>query len=138
MGYNSQTQARVKRPWKIHPIWRGIGCVWLILLPILSFTGAKMTVQSGILPFQADLLTPARLPFLNFSFLPFPINFNLLINWLPWPPLVGADILLTGSYIFLGFGIMSVMYAFLYRFVGPPRTVFDDPRMVNMPRRRRR
>jgi hypothetical protein len=49
-----------------------------------------------------------------------------------------ADLILTASFIFLGFGVMSIAYAFLYRLMGPPRTVFDDPRMVNVPGRRRR
>ena len=24
-------------PWKVHPIWRGIGCIFLVIIPIISF-----------------------------------------------------------------------------------------------------
>ena len=25
------------RPWRVHPIWRGIGCVMIVLIPIISY-----------------------------------------------------------------------------------------------------
>jgi hypothetical protein len=30
-------QQRKPRPWRVHPIWRGIGCVMIILIPIMSY-----------------------------------------------------------------------------------------------------
>ncbi len=125
-----------KRPWKIHPIWRGFGCLWLIMLPLMSFAGAKLIVRSRALPLPNELLTRIRLPYLDYPWMSFPIDLNILINWLPERPLLAADVLIIAALIFLGFGIMSVAYSFLYRFFGPPRSVFDDPKYtVSNPRR---
>lgn len=29
-------------PWRVHPIWRGIGCLLLILIPIISYGLAEL------------------------------------------------------------------------------------------------
>jgi hypothetical protein len=40
MKYGPRITRRTNRsvfPWKIHPVWRGIGCILAILIPALSF-----------------------------------------------------------------------------------------------------
>lgn len=135
--YTSHVQTKDTRQWKVHPIWRGFGCLMLILLPIMSFAGAKIITQEQLLPFTPDLTAPVRLPYLDYSFLSFPIDMNVLIDWLPQPPLLISEVLMIGALIFLGFGALTVVYSFLYRSFGPPKSVFDDPRLVNPQRRRR-
>ena len=136
--YSSRPRGEEKRPWKIHPIWRGFGCVWLILLPIMAFAGAKLIVRSGILPMTGAVAGSVQLPYINYPFMSFPIDLNMLINWLPQPPLLYMDLLVFFALIFLGIGVMSVVYSFLYRLMGPPRTIFDDPRIVNVKPTKRR
>ena len=48
MGRYSATNFRRPKPRaeSPHPIWRGIGCMLMILVPILSFAFAELTVQS--------------------------------------------------------------------------------------------
>ena len=35
-------QTRKKPPPKIHPIWRGIGCMMLILIPVVAYAAANV------------------------------------------------------------------------------------------------
>lgn len=32
-------------PWRVHPIWRGIGCLLLILVPVIAFGLAEMLLD---------------------------------------------------------------------------------------------
>ena len=107
------------RPWLVHPIWRGIGLMFLFLFPILSYAGSVMLVR------------------LNFRH-----------GWLPLPPELKVSLLiahlgrvymadLLGAFVILivSFGVTTVLYAFIFRLAGPPRyTPWNLPPM----RRRRR
>ena len=134
-------QRREERPWKVHPVWRGIGFVWMILLPVMSYAGAWIMTRENFrnrwLPVTEELSQPIRLPVINWSFLSFPIDLNILIRWLPGQPLYYLDILFFLAFLFIGFGITSVIYAFLFRAMGPGRSPYDAPE-VEQERRRRR
>lgn len=141
--YTYQPRNQVKeRPWKIHPIWRGIGFIWILLVPILSYAAAwtftRENFKSGWLPLTEDLRNPIRLPVLDFSFLSFPLDFNILIRWIPGQPLYYADLLFFFGFVLIGFGLMSVVYAFLYRAMAPRRSPFEAPEVESQRRRRRR
>jgi len=88
-----------------HPIWRGIGCLLLILLPIIAFAGAKLLVQANRT--RRWIQIPAEL------------TGSFLI------PVVGrvyyADLAVTVGLIIIGFGIITVVYAIVYKFLGIPR-----------------
>lgn len=122
---------REERPWKVHPVWRGIGCIWMILVPILSYAGAwiftRQNFRNGWLPLTEELSRKISLPVYDFSFLTFPLDFNILVRWLPGQPLYNIDILFFVAFLFLGFGIFSVVYAWLYRTMTPGRSPFDAP-----------
>ena len=131
-----------ERPWTIHPIWRGIGCIWLILLPIMSYAGAWMFTRENLrnhwLPLNKSLTSQIRLPVIDWSFLSFPLDLNVLIRWIPGQPLYNSDILFFIAFLFLGIGIMSTVYAFLYRSMAPTRGPFEAPEVDSQRRRRRR
>ena len=132
-----------ERPWKIHPVWRGIGFVWMILVPVMSYAGAWIFTRENFknrwLPVTEELSKPFQLPVIDLPFLSFPLNFNILIRWLPGQPIYNIDILFFLAFLFLGFGFMSVMYAFLYRTMAPARSPFDAPEVERQhPRQRRR
>jgi hypothetical protein len=40
-------------------------------------------------------------------------------------------------FLFIGFGIMSILYAAIYRFIGPPRYSALDSKPIPAPKRRR-
>jgi hypothetical protein len=107
MGKYSRTylspQSRVPRA-SIHPVWRGIGCLLLVLVPIISFAAARLLVQE-----------------------------NLKTNWIEIPvelggsfflPEIGmvtyAELAMMLILVIIGFGLLTVLYAVVYSLLGPP------------------
>jgi len=142
MGRYSRIDRKRERPWKIHPVWRGIGCIWMVLVPVMSYAAAwsltRENFRSGWLPMTEDMVRQIRLPVYDFSFLSFPIDLNILIRWIPGQPLYYADILFFFGFLLLGFGLMSVVYAFMFRAIGPGRGPFEAPEVETVRRRKRR
>lgn len=143
MSRYNRFEKRDERPWKIHPIWRGIGCIWLILLPVMSYAGAwtftRENFKNNWLPLTDTLRKPLVLPVYDFPFLSFPLNFNILIRWIPGQPLYNVDALFFIGFLFLGFGIISVIYALMFRTLAPARGPFDAPEIErSRPVKRRR
>lgn len=99
-----------ERPWKIHPIWRGIGCILLILIPIISFLGAYLLVQEEII---RDLGIPYPIEFatvlLSFTFM----GTVYSVDWM--------TLIITGFLILLGFAVLMIFYSIVYSALGPPR-----------------
>ena len=129
MGFSSQQyrQKKDQRPWKIHPAWRGIGCVLLLLIPIMSWFGSEMFLQTNskvALPWQ--LTRVVAIPYTRVvpvDRIIAPVNHFFSANGLIFGQLFFTIIL-----TFIGFGIMGFLYAVLYRVVGPPRYgPFDVP-----------
>jgi hypothetical protein len=108
------------RPWQIHPIWRGIGCLLVILLPIIAYSGGVMLVRAN---------TEQRWVSLPGELLGF---FSL--------PAIGrvyyADLAATAALLILGFGVLTVVYSFVYRLFGPPRYSPLDAPMPKPPPKR--
>ena len=138
MGRFSMEKKREERPWKIHPIWRGIGFIWIILVIVMSYALAKilyqMNQQNGWLPVSPELarqivIKPYTLP----SGVTIP--FNAIVDIFPWGPHYYIELLFWLGLIFLGFGLLSIVYAFLYRSFGPPRNPYDA--VKDPPRRKR-
>jgi hypothetical protein len=110
-----------------HPVWRGIGCFIMLIVPALSLGFSTIMVEAA-LSMGVDL--PPGL--LGYPVMP-EILFRVpglvgILGWIQslnnlYAILVGAFVLI----LVLG-TIMSVVYAFIYRLVGPPRyNEFDAP-----------
>lgn len=41
-------QGRGPFPWRVHPIWRGIGCMLLIVIPIIAFGLAETLIAYAL------------------------------------------------------------------------------------------
>jgi hypothetical protein len=103
-----------------HVIWRGLGCLMMIIIPVISYAAATLTVDYGLshnwtIPYQ--LLGTPRLP---------SVFYDVDILWMVFGPLTKIQNL----YAYLGIGILymitlsgmiSVIYAFVYRILGPSR-----------------
>lgn len=102
-----------------HPVWRGIGCGLMILVPIISFTLASMTIpifiKQGWVP-QQLLFSPAIPTWLWYSPVVAQIVQDLFLR-----PNIFAIVLLAIIYIIILGGIFSVIYAIMYQTVAPPR-----------------
>jgi hypothetical protein len=129
MGFSAQKYRREheQRPWKIHPVWRGIGCALLILVLIMSWYGTKLFLQSNekiVLP--RELTRVVSIPYTHVS------GIDRLIgeinNYFSRTGFVFGQIFFTTIFAIIGFGVMSVIYAVMYKVAGPPRYgPFDVP-----------
>jgi hypothetical protein len=129
MGFSSQKYQREhqKRPWKVHPIWRGIGCALILLIPIMSWFGSTMFLESNqtiVLPWE--LTRVVAIPYTHIAELDRVI---VSINhYFADTGFVFGQIFFTIILSFIGFGILAFIYALMYRVAGPSRYgPFDVP-----------
>jgi hypothetical protein len=125
--YQMSRKPSFKRPYKVHPIWNGLGVILIIMTPVLGFSAAAVLLEYG----------PANgipLPYEMVGYPAFP-------DFLYGIPVIGALFAslsgIRGFYGLLVFGIvmslvisgiLSLVYSTLYRMIGPPRyTALDAP-----------
>ena len=71
----------------VHPAWSGIGCILIIIIPIISFMIAYYLVSAKI-PYHYIPLTPELANQVDLSkfgidgFDPFPLNYTLVITFI--------------------------------------------------------
>lgn len=138
MGFSSISSSRGRkreeRPWKIHPVWRGIGCALIILVPVMSWAGADIFME--IKPFfemPKELLVPVSIPPTPNAQLNLIVNFiNRLLSGVQY-----GHFFFTAVFSFLGFGVLTVIYGLFYRVAGPPRYSPFDAKPIPAPKRRR-
>jgi hypothetical protein len=126
-----QESQHVQGP-KIHPIWRGIGCVMLVLLPIIAYAAADTFFDS------AD-----RLVLFNSTIFP---SSGIVSRVLISIPLWGDTVLRVSIFhiVFmllfsiLAYLIFSFVYALIYRVTGPPKYGPTDAPPIPRSRRRRK
>lgn len=121
--FSSQSRMPDK-PWEIHPIWRGIGCLMMVIIPIMSYAGAVLLVrlnqENNWVPVPRELAQTITLPMIG----DIPNLFGVLI--------------VTVLLMIVGFGLLTILYSILYSIVGPPRYgPLDAPPERRRPRRRR-
>ncbi len=112
------------RPWKVHPIWRGIGCLMLIIIPIMSYAGSVLLVEANKihrwLPMPSDLMRNIRLPYLG-------VIKHLI-----------ANLLVTCVLMFIGFGVVMILYTIIYKISGPSSLSPVDAPPVHRIKRRKK
>ena len=113
-----------ERPWKIHPIWRGIGCLMMILIPIMAYAGAVVLVQAnleqGWLPMPRELIQTVALPLLGEV------------------KQFYAVVIVTALLMIIGFGVVTILYSLIYSAVGPPRLgPLDAPPVRRSPNKKK-
>lgn len=110
-----------------HEIWRGIGCLMMIIVPVISFAFGVTLIKYGIthgwsIPYQ--LLGLPTLPDFVFR------SSGLVAIVSPIARIENLYAYLTagGIIMILLSGLISMLYAFVYRFFGPPRWgPLDEP-----------
>lgn len=97
-----------RRPWSVHPIWRGIGCLIAVIGPFVAIAAAHlvldMNMEWGWYPVPVEFAAPFTLPGTGFS-----LNHFF------------ADLLLAGVFLLIGFAIIMIVYSIIYSVMGPPR-----------------
>ncbi|MFU8772438.1 MAG: hypothetical protein ACNA8H_08475 [Anaerolineales bacterium] len=93
------------RPWTVHPVWRGIGCVFMVVLPIMAYVISVILVRENFI--QQWVQIPRELA----------ISITI--------PNVGQiyllDILLALVLLVIGMALFTIIYSAIYRLFGPPR-----------------
>ena len=107
------------RPTPLHPIWRGIGCILWVIVPLLSYGLAVLVVgwvkPTGLIPYQL-LGNPQFSPSTyNLPVLGFIAQFISSLNDLAAISLFFIAMLLVLT------GLATTLYAVMYRWVGPAR-----------------
>lgn len=114
--YNRYDRQEIEeKPWEIHPVWRGIGFILIILIPILSYAGAVLFVEANAEQGWFVLPTEFEGP--------------------GWSPFLYAHLLIGVLFAVSGFGLMTIVYSFLYQIIGPPKY---GPMDAPPPKKRRR
>jgi hypothetical protein len=110
---------RDERKWKLHPIWRGIGCFVAILVPLASYAIAHLVIEANkvenwlFIPF--DLRGPTEFPYLF------------------------VKLLLAVVIAMVLFGLYTFIYVVVYRMVGPSKYgPMDSPPLSRRPRQNTR
>jgi hypothetical protein len=97
-------QSRIKRI-PIHPVWRGLGCLLIILIPIISFAAARLLVQAnseqGWIVIPDELAGAFSAPFVG------------VVTY--------TDLAVTMIVLIVFFGLATILYSMVYRLFGPPR-----------------
>jgi|SRR5215212_142825 len=117
--------SHVRRPEKprsvgVHPVMRGIGCIMIILVPILAYGSAVLLVNYGFSrgwPIPPDWYGPPTIHplLLKLQGLTPVWNFLRLQN-----NLIANVVFAVAITVVIG-GIMSIIYGYIYTLFGPPR-----------------
>ena len=119
-----RAEASAGRP---HPIWRGIGCLIILIVPVVSFAAAYLIAQIAI---------ASRWP-VPYELTGYPVVSPTLWKVAAFAPLWAFIQSQNNLYLILAFTVIiifllailvSIIYAFVYRFTGPPRYgPYDEP-----------
>ncbi|GAB4491726.1 MAG: hypothetical protein Fur0016_02280 [Anaerolineales bacterium] len=125
--YQTFQKKEFVRPYTIHPVWRGIGFLMMVLVPIMAGAAAVVLTDLGFQmkwPFMYELTGTIRLPDIFYSI---PVIRNIAV-WVSSIANLRAILLFFVLFLIVFSGILSVLYALLYRMFGPPRyTPLDAP-----------
>jgi hypothetical protein len=110
-----------------HPIWRGIGCLMIVIIPLMSYAGAVILVNYGLAhgwPFPPELIGYVQFPDWVWNA---PILPSLAAPIASFLNLFAVLITFFLIAVLLS-GIFSTLYAFLYRIAGPSKfSAVDAP-----------
>jgi hypothetical protein len=138
MGHSSRKYARKneERPWKVHPIWRGIGCFMAIIMPLMAWAGAELFLQTNTwVPLPPELSQRVLIPLSKQGTID--AVSSSINSFLSGLEVTYGKIFFTFVFLFLGYGVLSILYSIMYRIVGPPRYSELDARPMPAPKRRR-
>lgn len=123
MGRYRDTFAKKEKKAKgPHPIWRGIGCLLMIFVPVLSFVAAEVSMNDFFLPrgiLIRHLSFTIEVPEVVARYIP---DLAKSINRTSENPITFPTIwLLRALSLLVISGFFSVIYALMYRMVAPPK-----------------
>ena len=118
--YSVSSRRPSRRAEPIHAIWRGIGCLLILIVPVIAWLLAVATVKLAL---QNGWSLPYQL-------LGYPVIPDTLWKIAGAPPILAfiqrqenlyLILALTVVFIIMISGVLSLAYSFIYRLAGPPR-----------------
>jgi hypothetical protein len=104
---------------EVHPVMRGIGCILLVLVPILAYGTSVYLVDYGVSkgwPIPATWLGIINIPPLLQKL----AGLTVIWNFLQAQNNLTANLIFAFAVTILIFGILAIIYGFTYRLFGPP------------------
>jgi hypothetical protein len=119
--YDSLNRRRVSQPKPSgpHPIWNGIGCLMMLIIPVIALGFASITMDAAVAnrwPVPGQFFgywRPPELLYKSQILVP-------MLNAIARVPNLNGYAAFTGLYTIVLGGLLSVVYAVAYRFIGPP------------------
>ena len=122
MGKYSSHARQAPRPKRgvVHPVMRGIGCIMIVVVPILAYGLSVLLVNYGIS--QGWPIPPGWLGTATFH----PLLWRLsgvaaVLRFLQTQPNLIANVVFAIALTVVIGGVMSVIYGYIYTIFGPPR-----------------
>lgn len=117
-SYQKQ-QARVQRG-QVHPVMRGIGCILFVIVPILSYGVAVLLVNYGV---KSGWPIPPN--WLGFPTIP-PLLWRLgglqtVLTFIQAQNNLTANLVFAIAMVVVIFGVLSMIYGFMFKLLGPPQ-----------------
>lgn len=114
-----QKQKEKARRNEVHPVMRGIGCILIVLVPIIAYGTSTYVVDYGVghgWPIPATWLGIIDIPPLLQKL----AGLAVIWNFLRAQNNLTANLVFTVAFAILIFGILSIIYGFIYKLFGPP------------------
>lgn|SRR5688572_11572686 len=119
--YTSYSRPKPKpRNLGVHPVVRGIGCIMIVVVPIVAYGLAILLVNYGATrgwPIPRDWYGPPSFPDLLWSIQ----GLRPILQFLEAQNNLQANLIFTFVLIVLIGGLMSMIYGYVYTLFGPPR-----------------
>ena len=105
---------------EVHPVMRGIGCIMIVIVPILSYIASSLLIGTG---FGSQVIPPAWYGRITFPPLLARLTGPLgdLIRSISSIDHLAANLVMTVVIIVVVGGIMSMIYGYIYEIFGPPK-----------------
>ena len=119
--YSSYSRPKPKpRNLGVHPLMRGIGCIMMVVVPILAYGLAILLVNYGATrgwPIPADWYGPPQFPDLLWNIQ----GLRPILQFLAAQNNLQANVIFAVALTVLIGGLMSMIYGYIYTLFGPPR-----------------
>jgi hypothetical protein len=117
---STQRESSISKPKQPHEIWRGIGCLMILVIPAISIAAGYLTVTYALdhrWPIPYELLGTPHLPEIIYK------STGLQTIFVPLTriPNFYANALASILYMVVISGLISIIYAVVYGMIGPSR-----------------
>jgi len=118
--YSSVRPRQAPKPDRPHAVWRGIGCLMILIMPLMSFAAARIAIDYGLehgWPIPYQLLGTPALPDFFYDVPAFMFLIGPITSWTHFYAYAAGTLL----FMMIFSGLLSFGYAAIYGLVGPSR-----------------